>query len=166
MESLCKLCNSPASCVLCEVMRNPRPLTTARVASIARAFNGPARPAPAPVIDTARMQREAALRAEIEAERAKNAALRARVPLATPTPPPVIPDPQATVPTAPRPEVRPLAPAPAPMANPFEGVDVRAPLRDGDWLGLAARVEAGVLTQSEAERIGSRWQLEKQRAYV
>lgn len=120
--------------------------------------------------------REAALRAQVEAARAENLRLKGQASRPTAPPRQVLPrvtlaevvqsaadrvhaayDPDVT---APNPEARDLAPAPAPLPAPVAVVTFPptfGELKRGDWIGLSARVDAGVLTQAEAERIGSTW---------
>lgn len=157
-DSICRLCVDPSKCPLCDVMRNPRPLTMRSIATISTG-----RCAPAPRVtrtvdaaqvglarvlaDEAQAKRNAALRAAIEATKAEIARLSARRsvglhPMPAPTVPPAVP-------------LAPLAPAPAHRAP--SAVLGFGPLKVNDWAGLAARVDAGILTKAAADAIGSEW---------
>lgn len=169
MESLCRLCSVPEACPLCDIMRAPRRLTTRDLTSIGRTTARmlkaiDAAPAPAKVLDSGRMERENALRAQLEAAQRVNSALKARTTVVTPAAVPVAPAKvlafvkPAPV-TAPAP-VAPVAPVPAPAPAPAPvvvQVVTTGPLAPGDWAGLWHRVESGVISAGEAEMIGRKW---------
>jgi hypothetical protein len=119
-----------------------------------------AAPAPAKLIDSGRMERENALRAQLEAAQKVNAALKARTPAAVPVAPAkVLAFVKPAPVTAPAP-VAPVVPAPAPAHVPAPvvvQVVTTGPLAPGDWAGLWHRVESGVISAGEAEMIGRRW---------
>lgn len=168
ITSLCRLCTDPTRCELCELVRNPRALSTTEIARLRVRMkrNPTARALQVVDVDHAANERKRALQAEIDALRAeverRKAALAPRA-----SPPAVVPDPMATVPTAPPRDVRELQPAPAALPAPAvvlerengvrETFDPTQPLAPRDWLGLAARVDAGLISQKEAERIGRAW---------
>jgi len=169
-DSLCRLCVDPSKCPLCDVMRNPRPLTMRSIGAISSGRCAPA-PRVTRTVDVAQVatlagvqrnlrenerraaeieagRRQAALRAEIEATKAEIAKLSRRV-----TVPALVPAPAPTVPPAT--PLPPLAAVPAPLPAPV--VQFFGTLKAGDWAGLAARVDAGHLTQAEAEGIAAQW---------
>lgn len=165
MESLCRLCSVPEVCPLCDIMRAPRRLTTRDLTSIGRTTARmlkaiDAAPAPSKLIDSGRMERENALRAQLEAAQKVNAALKARTTAAVPVAPAkVLAFVKPAPVTAPAP-VAPVVPVPAPAPVPAPvvvQVVTTGPLAPGDWAGLWHRVEAGVISAGEAEMIGRKW---------
>lgn len=161
--SLCKLCNDPARCALCELIRNPRTLNSRTLAKLATSTErhvsilpkAPT-PRPSPVAVSANVD---TLRAQVEEERQRNEALKRAagvygraVAKVAPIPAPrATPAPVATL----RPETATdKVPAFVPAAP---AVNLSAPLNVRDWAGLAARVDAGVLSTADAERIGAEW---------
>ncbi|MDX2014165.1 MAG: hypothetical protein SFW67_28460 [Myxococcaceae bacterium] len=146
MNSLCNLpqCTNPETCALCDIIRRPRPLSARDIARLQLT------PARVTVIGD-----NAQLRARVDSMPAVQTRAGA---LAHITGPAV---------TAPMPAPVALAPAPTPKAPPVvtierangvrEAFDPSAPLVAGDWLGLSARVDAGVLTARQAEDIGRKW---------
>ena len=135
--SLCKLpqCTNPETCALCDIIRRPRPLSAREISRLQLTPRA---------VDAIGDLRKAELQRQIDAEKARNAALRARV-----TPLQVVPRPTPTAPMA-APPVK--APAPAPLPPPITGE-----LQRGDWAGLAARVDAGQIDKARAEEIGAEW---------
>lgn len=166
IASLCKFCSDPHNCPLCDLMRFPQPLTGS---SIARIAAGHKLPAPKVALkpqmtraaaDLAHADRSVTIQQEIERIRQENEALRAKAAARTaPKAPPAAPPAESK--TVLVPAFVPAA-APAPVTPPapvvtFPAQNLSAALRPMDWVGLAARVDAGLLTQAEAERIGQSW---------
>lgn len=141
IPSLCRLCSNPETCALCEIVRRPRPLTSREIARLGLTSH----PAAVQAIADARIVE---LQRQIEAERALNLRLRARLADRQ-----VAPVPRPT-PTAPMSAPPMKAPAPAPLPPP---VTTFGALVRGDWAGLQARVDAGALTEEQARAIGTQW---------
>jgi hypothetical protein len=151
------MCSDPLTCRLCAIVRTPQRLTSKSLASLARHLP------PAPIARTATVdvKPNPELVRQVEAERARNAALKAAAVKYSARTSQVlvgskgeltVMDPQRTVPTAPRHDAVSLAPAPAPVVHDFS-----TPLVKGDWAGLSLRVDAGAITEAEAKRIGGEW---------
>ena len=146
MKSLCLLCSEPMTCRLCALILNPQRITSKTLQSIRSARVV----VPQRTTATIDVKPNPELVRQVEAERARNAALKAAAVKYAAHVTRVVADPQRTVPTAPRHVAPAAAPAPAPVM-------LNAPLVRGDWAGLSARVDAGRITTKEAEAIGSEW---------